>query len=188
MPHSFKKHWIIFRKLDTRIFIYHNRLTSENKKEIKEEFKQDLNKDRPYLIIEEDEKKLLILTVTTDNEDEKEENKKDKEDKPSFGRFGPIKCPCLDCDSYVRLDTKIFATWEFIYKSKSYLDLFTKNNKKEHRCLSESQFLGLREALDAYWDKENRQLIIIELGKESEPKGREKIKRKSAPLFRSYSS
>lgn len=175
---SIKKHWIIFRKLWTRIFIYYNRPTSEKKKETKKEFEQDLNKDRPYLIIEEDKENLLILTLTKHGE---EKDKKSKENKPSFGRFGPIKCHCLDLDTYVILDTKIFATWKFI--KESFFNIEIQNNKIAHQCLSIKQFFNLREALDIYWSEENEQLTIIELGMESEITKKRKIKRKSTPLF-----
>lgn len=147
-------------------------------------FEQDFNKDRPYLIIEENEKYLLILTLTKDDGEESQKDKKDREDKPSFGRFGPINCHCLSEETYVRLETKIFITWEFVYKSEAYLDLLTKNNEIEHKCLPEEQYLELRETLDAYWNAENEQLVTIELGMDSKvKKKRRKIKRKPTPLF-----
>ena len=180
MLQTFKKHWIIFRKLDTIISIHVNlppdKITKDQNKE--QVFKQDLTKDRPYLIIEEDEENLLILTLTTNSEEEIEENKKDKEDKPSFRKFGSIKCDCLDFDTYAILDTKIFASWEFVRKFPLNLD-----SKLKHQCLPPEQFLELMENLGTYWNRANRKLISIELGTNPEPKKRRKIKRKSIPLF-----
>lgn len=91
---------------------------------------------------------MLIFTLTKHGEEKDKENKKDEEGKPSFGRFGSIKCPCLDLDSYVILGTKIFITQEFIKKFR--LDLETQNNKIKHQCLSNSHFFELGEALEAY--------------------------------------
>lgn len=189
MPHTFKNHWIIFRELNTLISIHVNLLPEKPIKGlIKDQiFKQDLNKGRPYLIIEESEKFLLALTLTTSDEVKPEKDKKGKEDKPSFGRFGPISCHCLSEETYVRLETKIFVTWEFI--NGSNLELFTRNNNIKHQCLSEEYYLDLRETLDVYWNVENEQLITIELGMDSKVKKKRKnIKRKSFPLFRPNSS
>ncbi|CAI2189708.1 9844_t:CDS:2 [Funneliformis geosporum] len=111
-------------------------------------FELDLNKGRPYFAIEENEKYLLVLTLTTNDEEKPKKNKKDREGKPSFSRFGPIKCDCLSEETYIRLETKIFITREFIKDSK--LELFARNNKINHQCLSEPQYLELRETLDAY--------------------------------------
>jgi hypothetical protein len=80
-------------------------LSGKDKKEVKHYFKQNLDKNRPYLIIEESKDKLLVLTLTKTKEDK---NKKEKGENPSFGRFGPLKCPCLTIDTYVILNTKIF--------------------------------------------------------------------------------
>lgn len=174
---SAKKHWIIFRKLWTRIFIYSNLFTSKKKRTVKPTFYQGLNKDRPYLVIEESKDKLLILTLTKHSE---EENKKGEEDKPSFGRFGPLKCPCLELDTYVILHTKILVTQKFIKESS--LDLLTRNNEIKHYCLPEKQFLDMIEALNIYWKKENEQLTLIELGMDStEEKSK---KRMTTPLWK----
>jgi hypothetical protein len=101
-----------------------------------------LNKDRPYLIIEEDEKTLLVLTLTKHSEEKDKEGKKDKEDKPSFRRVGPIKCPCLDFGTFIRLETKIIIAKKFI--KDSYINLEKKAEIEEHKCLTEEQFLNLR--------------------------------------------
>jgi hypothetical protein len=188
VSYAFKNHWIIFREINTFISIHVNLLPEKPTKGLVKEqiFEQDLNKDRPYLIIEESEKYFLILTLTTNDGEEFEENKKNREDKPSFERFGPISCcRCLSKETYVRLETKIFIAREFVNKSYSFLDLETKNNKIKHQCLSEKQYLDLREALDIYWNTKNEQLITIELGMDSKLKDKRKnIKRKSSPLFR----
>jgi len=187
VSHTFKNHWIIFRELNTLISIHVNLLPQKPTNSLVKDqiFKQDLNKDRPYLIIEENEKYFLILTLTTNDGEEFEEDKKSRENKPSFERFGPISCyHCLSEETYVRLETKIFVTKEFIDKSYSFLDLSTKNNKIEHQCLSKEQYLDLREALDIYWNAKNEKLITIELGMDSKIKNKRKnIKRKSPPLF-----
>lgn len=145
-------------------------------------FKLDLDKDRPYFAIEEEKEYLLILTLTTNEEEKPKKNKKGQEDKPSFSRFGPIKCPCLSEETYIRLETQIFITREFIEKSK--LNLLSINNEIKHQCLSEAQYLELRETLEAYWSAENDQLTTISLGMDSKiKKKRSKVKKKSAPLF-----
>ena len=173
---SAKKHWIIFRKLWTRIFIYSNSFTSKRKKTVKPTFIQDLNKGRPYLVIEESEDKLLILTLTKHSE---EKNKKGEEDKPSFGRFGPIKCPCLELDTYVILHTKILVTQELVKEFS--LDLSTRNNEIKHCCLPERQFQDMIEALNIYWEKENEQLTLIELGIDDEEESKKRV---AVPLWR----
>ena len=123
----------------------------ENEREVKQTFKQDLTKEkRPYLVIEESSKKFLILTLTK-SKIKSEADAKDTEEepeKPSFGRFGPLKCPCLKLDTYVILDTKIFLTRKFAEEWS--FDLLTRNNNIEHDCLPPKQYLELREALDIY--------------------------------------
>jgi len=126
---------------------------SKDKEQI---FEQDLTKKRPYLIIKVDEENLLILTLTTNDQDGEE-----KENKPSFSRFGPIKCDCLELDTYIILHTKIFVTREFVRKFPFSLE---KNDSKDHQCLSPEKFIKLGEDLDTYWNKENIKLITISLG------------------------
>ena len=162
---TFKEHWINIHKLDTIISIHFNlppeKVTKSKDKE--QIFEQDLTKKRPYLIIKVDEENLLVLTLTTNDQDgeEKEEGKKEKESKPSFSRFGPIRCGCLELDTYTILHTKIFITREFVRKFPFSLE---KNDNKDHKCLSPEKFLKLGEDLDTYWNKENMKLITINLG------------------------
>ena len=134
---------------------------SKDKEQI---FEQDLTKKRPYLIIKIDEKNFLIFTLTTNDQDgeENEKDKKEKENKPSFSRFGPIRCDCLDSETYIILHTKIFVTQEF---AKKLFNLrLEKNDNKDHNCLSPEKFQKLGEDLETYWNKENMKLITIKLG------------------------
>src|SRR6185312_15145524 len=117
---------------------------------------QILNANRPYLIIKEDEKSFLVLTLTKNPKDKKErksskinnKEQNEKEEKPSFGRFGKINCPCLKKDTYIILDTKILMSLKFAEFYK--LDMLTRNNNSKHQCLNDKQYLELREALEVY--------------------------------------
>lgn len=129
-----------------------------------------MNANRPYLIIEEDKKTFLVLTLTKNPKDKEEEKSlsEEEEDKPSFGRFGKIKCDCLKKDTYAILHTKILMSPNFV---KFYrLEILKRNNNIKHQCLSNEQYLKLREALETYRSKKNKQLVLIELGMEGESK------------------
>ncbi|MCE8158927.1 MAG: hypothetical protein I3270_00365 [Candidatus Moeniiplasma glomeromycotorum] len=172
MPqHLFKNHWIVFRKVWTRIFFYTTILKGKNKKVVdrKREFKQILNVSRPFLVIEEDKDNFLVLTMTRHPKEKEEEDEDDwedseeeeKEEKPSWGRFW-VKCDrCLTWDSYVRLETKILMSRNFV---EFYSLRLKEDNRIEHQCLNESRFLELRKALDVYWSEENNKLTLVKLG------------------------
>jgi len=98
------KHWIIYEKLDTKLSIYLN-LPVNEEKDIHYIFKQDLTKKRYYLILIESsplnkEKVFLILTISS-------------KEKPSWGKFGPIRCSCLPAESYIILNTKFLISQKF---------------------------------------------------------------------------
>lgn len=161
-----KNHWIVFRRLWTRIHIYTNILNIKNKKVVNDKFKQILNISRPYLIIEKDEDIFLVLTLTkhpkSKEEKETKQEEESEEEEPAFGRF-EIKCEhCLNKDTYVILHTKILMSRKFVEFYK--LNIWKKNNEVEHNCLESEQFLELLKALDIYWNKQNEQLTIIRLG------------------------
>lgn len=161
--HLFKNHWIVFRKVWTKILVYTTIFKGKKKKTVdkKKEFRQILEVSRPFLIIEEDEDNFLVLTLTKHSEDKEEEEENDEEEKPFLKRFW-IKCDyCLTLDSYVRLETKILMSRDFV---KFYSLELKEDNWVEHQCLSEAQFLELRKALDIYWSKKNKRLTLVKLG------------------------
>lgn len=84
--YEFKNYWIIKQQINVNLAIYRNLLIGD-KKDVYYEFRQNLAKKRPYLVIElidlvTGEEIFLILIITT-------------QDKASWAKFGPIKCACL---------------------------------------------------------------------------------------------
>jgi hypothetical protein len=148
-----KNCWITKRQINIKLAIYRN-LPAGEKKDVHYEFRQNLVKKRPYLVIElvdlvTREEVFLILTVTT-------------QEKASWTKFGPIKCPCLDSFSYLNLNTKFIISKEF---AQIYGFNLTRKRIATHRCLSDDEYLLLWEALEEYWKaRKGRKLFLFELG------------------------
>lgn len=148
-----KSCWITKWRINVKLAIYRNLPVGE-KKDVHYEFRQNLTKNRPYLVIElvdlvTQEEIFLILTVTT-------------KEKASWTKFGPLKCACLDSFSYLNLNTRFFI-------SKKYAQVYgfnlTKKKISNHRCLSDAEYLLLWEALEEYWKaRKGRKLFLFELG------------------------
>ena len=159
--------WIIKKQINVKLAIYRN-LPVGKEKDVHYEFRQNLTKDRPYLVIElvdlaTGEEIFLILTITT-------------QEKASWVKFGPIKCACLDSFSYLSLNTKFFIAKEFI---KIYGINLTKKKFPDHRCLSDPEYLLLWEALEEYWkERKGRKLFLFELGLQKNISQVKKIKEK----------
>jgi hypothetical protein len=146
MLKTLRKHWIVYKKLDIFLAIHVN-LPASEEKDIRYVFRQDLTKKRYYLVLEKEEPKFLILTISS-------------KEQPTWAKFGPIKCPCLKAASYLILNTKILMTQKFAHQ---YGINLTKQ-ALTHSCLTKQQLIDLPAALAVYWKQKNHKLYLIELG------------------------
>ncbi|WNE41115.1 MAG: hypothetical protein mread185_000572 [Mycoplasmataceae bacterium] len=142
------KCWVVYRKLDTKLTIYVNLPFSEEK-DFDYHYKQDLTKKRHYFILNREKEKIFeVLTITS-------------KEKARWGKFGPIKCPCLDKDSYISLNTRILISHTF---AKQHNINLLDDKKDAHCCLDKELFTNLLLALKIYWKKPKQKLFLLEFG------------------------